>query len=560
MAASEDGERTTSAGGTGGNAGSLSLDNTAGFTRRPRPSGCGPVALIILDGFGWREETEGNAVAAARKPVFDRLWATYPHTTLKASEEAVGLPEGQFGNSEVGHSNIGAGRILYQDLTRINRDIRSGAFFENPVLRRAMEGVKAAGRALHLAGLVSDGGVHSHIDHLLALLKMASHVGVPKVFVHAFLDGRDTSPTNGVVYLKQVLARMEEVGCGQIATVMGRYYAMDRDRRWERTARAYRAMVYGEGDRASDPLAAVEASYRRDVTDEFVEPVVLTGADGQPVGPVRDGDAVVLFNFRPDRAIQISQAFANDDFASFDRGPNPPRVHFVCMTKFSDAVAGEIAYGPVNLERTMGEVLAQAGLTQLRAAETEKFPHVTFFFSGGREEPFPGESRILIPSPKVATYDLKPEMSAPEVAEAVARRLRQGDIDVLVLNFANPDMVGHTGVFEAAVRAVEAVDAGLGTVLAALAEVGGVALVTADHGNADIMWDPKTKEVCTTHTLSRVPLIVTIPGIELEPGILADLAPTMLDILGVPQPEEMTGHSLIRWNCVRRDVTGALHT
>ncbi|WP_188881133.1 2,3-bisphosphoglycerate-independent phosphoglycerate mutase [Alicyclobacillus cellulosilyticus] len=504
------------------------------------------MALIILDGFGLRENTYGNAVAMAKKPVFDALWEKYPHTTLKASEEAVGLPKGQFGNSEVGHSNIGAGRILYQDLTRINLDIEHGGFFTNKALVEAMQHVLSHGTALHLAGLVSDGGVHSHIDHLLALIRMAGRYGVKKVFIHAFMDGRDTAPTQGRVYLQQVLATIREVGVGQIATVQGRYYAMDRDKRWERTEKAYRAMVYGEGDHARDPLQALEDSYAKSITDEFVVPTVIVDDRGEPVGLIRDGDAVILFNFRPDRAIQISQVFTNDDFRGFDRGPKFPRVHYVCMTKFSETVGGTVAYEPTNLDNTMGEVLARHGLTQLRVAETEKFPHVTYFYSGGREEPFPGEERILVPSPKVATYDLKPEMSAYEVAEHAAARFASGEIDVMILNFANPDMVGHTGVLEAAIAAVEAVDTCLGTVMKAVEQVGGIALVTADHGNADMMIDPETGGPCTTHTLSLVPLIVTIPGIRLEEGILADLSPTMCDILGIPQPKEMTGRSLIR--------------
>ncbi|SFU88095.1 2,3-bisphosphoglycerate-independent phosphoglycerate mutase [Alicyclobacillus macrosporangiidus] len=514
------------------------------FERRRPPSGVGMVALIILDGFGLREETYGNAVAQARKPVFDALWAKYPHTTLKASEEAVGLPEGQFGNSEVGHSNIGAGRILYQDLTRINKDIETGAFFENPALRGAMEHVLRHGTALHLYGLVSDGGVHSHVRHLVALLQMAHRMRVPKVFVHAFLDGRDVDPHSGRQDIERLMAEMENLGTGRIATIQGRYYAMDRDNRWERTEKAYRAMVYGEGERATDPLQALEDSYRRSITDEFILPTVIVGEDGKPVGLIQDGDAVIMFNFRPDRAIQISRVFTNEDFREFDRGPKFPHVHYVCMTKFSELVGGTVAYQPVNLDNTAGEVFAQNGLRQLRIAETEKYPHVTFFFSGGREDPFPGEERVLIPSPKVATYDLKPEMSAYEVADVAVERIRSGEIDVMILNFANPDMVGHTGVMEAAVKAVEAVDECLGKVVDAVLAQGGIALVTADHGNADIMINPDGGP-CTTHTLSRVPLIVTKPGIALQEGILADLAPTMLDLLGVAQPKEMTGHSLI---------------
>lgn len=519
---------------------------TTGFARKRPPSGGGPVALIILDGFGLRDTSFGNAVAQAHKPVFDKLWATYPHTTLQASEAAVGLPQGQFGNSEVGHSNIGAGRILYQDLTRINLDIQNGGFYENTALVEAMDYVLDNQSSLHLYGLVSDGGVHSHLTHLLALLQMAAKKGVQRVFVHAFMDGRDVSPTSGVKDIQTVLDEMHRLGVGKIATIQGRYYAMDRDRRWERTEKAYRAMVYGEGDEATNPVQALQDSYRKSITDEFILPVVLVDEQAEPVGLIRDNDAVIMFNFRPDRAIQISQVFTNEDFRGFDRGPQFPRVHYVCMTKFSESVGGVVAYKPTNLDNTMGEVLSQHGLTQLRAAETEKYPHVTFFYSGGREDPFPGEERILIPSPKVATYDLKPEMSAYELADAVATRMRSGAIDVLILNFANPDMVGHTGDLGAAIKAVQAVDECLGQVLAAIEESGGVALVTADHGNADIMIDQATGEPCTTHTLSLVPLIVTKQGIELEKGILADLSPTMLDLLGVPQPAEMTGHSLIK--------------
>lgn len=526
---------------------SLDVKPSEGFVRKPRPSGFGPIALIILDGFGLRDDSYGNAVAQAKKPNFDRLWNTFPHTTLKASEEAVGLPEGQFGNSEVGHSNIGAGRILYQDLTRLNLSIKTGEFYENKALAGAMEFVNEHDSALHLFGLVSDGGVHSHIDHLLALIRMAARYHVQRVYIHAFMDGRDTAPTQGEAYLRRVLDTIHEVGVGQIATVQGRYYAMDRDRRWERTEKSYRAMVTGEGDHATDPLEALRTSYAKSVTDEFVIPTVIVDESGQPVGLVKDDDAVIFYNFRPDRAIQVSQVFTNEDFRGFDRGPKFPHVHFVCMTKFSETVGGTVAYEPANLDNTLGEVLTQHGLTQLRAAETEKFPHVTFFFSGGREAPFDGEERILIPSPKVATYDLQPEMSAFQLADAVADRVRSGAIDVLILNFANPDMVGHTGSLPAAIAAVEAADTCLATVLDALQSVGGTALVTADHGNADIMIDPDTGGPCTTHTLSLVPLIITQQGIKLRSGgVLADLAPTILDLLGVKQPAEMTGLSLIQ--------------
>jgi len=516
---------------------------SAAFVRKPAP-GQSPVALIVLDGFGLREAVHGNAIAQAKKPVFDKLWATYPHVKLQASEESVGLPKGQFGNSEVGHSNIGAGRILYQDLTRVTKDVENGDFFKNPVLVGAVNHAKHHNSTLHLLGLASDGGVHSHINHLIALLKLALQAGLTRVFVHAVTDGRDVSPTSGIEYIRTLEKEMKDLGVGRIATVVGRYYAMDRDNRWERTERAYRALVYGEGVHARSAVEAVQNSYNEDVTDEFIKPAVMVDANDVPVGLIQNDDAVIMFNFRPDRAIQISRVFTNQDFREFDRGPKFPKVHYVCMTKFSELVGGDVAYKPVNLDNTMGEVLAQHGLTQLRIAETEKFPHVTYFFSGGREEQFPGEERVLIPSPKVATYDLQPEMSAYGVAEAAAARMKTGEIDVMILNFANADMVGHTGILEAAIQAVEAVDTCLGTVMDAIEQVGGVALITADHGNADIMIDDDGN-VCTTHTTSLVPLVVTKPGVTLREGVLADLAPTMLDLLGIEPPAEMTGKSLI---------------
>ena len=515
------------------------------FQRNSRPGGTGPVALIILDGFGLREEVTGNAVKLAKKSNFDRLMATYPHTTLLASGEAVGLPDGQFGNSEVGHSNIGAGRVLYQELTRINKAVREGAFYENAVLRRAMNHAIRNKSTLHLCGLVSDGGVHSHLNHLLALLRMAAGLNVKDVVVHAFLDGRDTAPTSGVGYLKTVAQLMEGLGVGRFGTVVGRYYAMDRDKRWDRVSLAYRAMVYGEGEQVTNPIPAVERSYAAGTTDEFVKPIIHIGLDGKPDGLVTDGDAVIFFNFRPDRAIQLSQAFTAETFDGFKRGAKLD-LRYISMTKYSDAIPSEIAYPPTALSNTYGEVVASAGLTQLRIAETEKYPHVTFFFSGGREAPFPGEERELIPSPKVATYDLQPEMSAYQVADMAVARINSGDIDTMILNFANPDMVGHTGVLQAAILAVEAVDVCLGQVVDAILAQDGVALVTADHGNADVMIDPVTGDPCTTHTTNPVPLIVTKLNVTLTTGVLADLAPTMLDLLGVAQPEEMQGHSLIQ--------------
>lgn len=506
-----------------------------------------PVALIILDGFGLREEKEGNAVALANKPNFDRYWAAYPHTQLNASGEAVGLPEGQMGNSEVGHLNIGAGRIVYQDLTRISKSIREGEFFENPVFLDAIRHVRQNGTKLHLYGLVSDGGVHSHITHLFALLELAKRQGVSEVYVHAFLDGRDVMPHTAVNYIRDLQQKMDGLGVGKLATVQGRYYAMDRDRRWERTEKAYRAMVYGEGPKYTDPILALQESYEKSVTDEFVMPTVIVKPDGSPVALIGDRDAVIMFNFRPDRAIQISQAFTNKDFRGFDRGPKCPKdLFYVCLTHFSETVDGYVAYKPTDLDNTMGEVLTQHGLKQLRIAETEKFPHVTYFFSGGREAEFAGEERILIPSPKVATYDLKPEMSAYEVTDALLKELEAEKFDAIVLNYANPDMVGHTGVLEAAVKAVEAVDECLGRVVDKILEKGGVAMIIADHGNADIMIDPATGKPWTAHTTQPVPCIVTKPGLQLrEGGVLADVAPTLLKLLELPQPVEMTGKSLI---------------
>ncbi|MCY0902045.1 MAG: 2,3-bisphosphoglycerate-independent phosphoglycerate mutase [Firmicutes bacterium] len=505
-----------------------------------------PLALIILDGFGLRQETVGNAVAAARKPNYDRYRNAYSWTTLRASGEAVGLPEGQMGNSEVGHLNLGAGRVVYQDLTRIGKSIRDGDFFANPAFLGAADHVKAHGTKLHLYGLLSDGGVHSHIDHVLALVDFAAQAGVKDLCIHAFLDGRDVLPTTGIQYIQRLQDKLHAVGIGRIATIEGRYYAMDRDRRFERTEKAYRAMVYGDGEHARDPVTALQESYARSVTDEFVLPVVIVDEAGKPVGSIAENDAVIMFNFRPDRAVQISQVFTNEDFRGFDRGPGFPHTYYVCLTRFSESVGGYVAYRPTNLDNTLGEVLAQQGLRQLRAAETEKFPHVTSFFSGGREEPFPGEERILIPSPKVATYDLQPEMSAYELAAAAVDRIQSKELDVIILNFANPDMVGHSGIMAAAVKAVEAADNCLGQVVDALLGVGGAAIIIADHGNADVMIDPGTGGPCTTHTTNPVPCIITLPGLTLrENGVLADMAPTMLDLLGVSQPAEMTGRSVI---------------
>lgn len=505
-----------------------------------------PVALIIMDGFGLRNDVVGNAVAQANKPNYDRFMAQFPHTTLTACGEAVGLPEGQMGNSEVGHLNIGAGRIVYQDLTRITKSIRDGEFFDNDTLLGAVRHAKLNGKKLHLYGLLSDGGVHSHIQHLFALLELAKKEGLDQVYIHAFLDGRDVAPDSAVGYLTELQAKIEELGIGRIATVQGRYYAMDRDKRWERVEKSYRAMVYGDGPKYTDPIRAVRESYEKSVMDEFVMPTVITEGDGSPVSLVESEDAVVFFNFRPDRAIQLSQVFTNEDFRGFDRGDKAPKdLYFVCLTLFSESVGGFVAYKPKNLDNTFGEVLVQQGKTQLRIAETEKYPHVTFFFSGGRDQELPGETRVLINSPKVATYDLQPEMSAYEVADAAVREINSDKHDAIILNFANPDMVGHSGMLEPTIKAVEATDECMGRVVDAVLAKGGVVLITADHGNADMVIGPDGRPF-TAHTTNPVPLIVTKQGVTLrENGILADIAPTLLDLLELPQPAEMTGQSLI---------------
>lgn len=505
-----------------------------------------PVALIIMDGFGLRGEVMGNAVAQANKPNYDRYMAEYPHTTLTACGEAVGLPEGQMGNSEVGHLNIGAGRIVYQDLTRISKSIRDGEFFDNETILGAINHAKLNGKKLHLYGLLSDGGVHSHIAHLFALLETCKKQQFEDVYIHAFLDGRDVAPDSAKMYMEQLLAKITEVGVGKIATVQGRYYAMDRDKRWDRVEKSYRAMVYGEGPHYTDPLQAIIDSYTSSVFDEFVLPTVIVKADGQPVGLVESEDSVIFFNFRPDRAIQLSNVFTNTDFQSFDRGDKWPHdLYFVCLTLFSETVGGYVAYSPKNLDNTLGEVLVQNNLTQLRIAETEKYPHVTFFFSGGRDHELPGETRILINSPKVATYDLQPEMSAYELAEAAVKEIEAERQDVIIMNFANPDMVGHSGLLEPTIKAVEATDTCMGRVVEAVLAKGGVALITADHGNADLVTNGDGTRN-TAHTTNPVPFIVTSKHVTLRnDGILADIAPTILSLLDVKKPVEMTGTTLI---------------
>lgn len=506
----------------------------------------GPVALIILDGFACRAETSGNAVAQANKPNFDRYWNQFPHEQLIASGEAVGLPNGQMGNSEVGHMNIGAGRIVYQSLTRINIAIREGDFFENEQFIKAADYAKKNGTALHLFGLLSDGGVHSHIEHLKALLEFAKGQGLEKVYVHAFLDGRDVGPKTAKGYIENVQAKMDELGVGQFATISGRYYAMDRDNRWDRVQKAYDAIAQNDAPKFADPLEALEASYAADVVDEFFMPAVMTDKNGQPIAKVQDKDAVIFFNFRPDRAIQLANVFTNEDFMGFDRGEFRPKdLFFVCMTPYSETVKGVIAYNKTDLSNTVGEVLANNNLRQLRIAETEKYPHVTFFMSGGREGEFPGEKRILVNSPKVATYDLQPEMSAYEVTDALLAEIEGDRQDAIILNFANPDMVGHSGLLEPTIKAIETVDECLGRVVDLILAKGGTAIITADHGNADEVVTVDGNPM-TAHTTNPVPVIVTKEGVTLrDGGILGDLAPTMLDLLKVEQPAEMTGKTLI---------------
>lgn len=504
-----------------------------------------PVALIILDGFGLRHEKFGNAVAQAKKPNFDRYWDTYPNATLTASGEAVGLPDGQMGNSEVGHLNIGAGRIVYQSLTRIHKSIREGEFFLEPKLLAAIAHVKQTGGKLHLMGLLSDGGVHSHYSHLFALLKLAKDQGLSQVFVHGFLDGRDVGPRTAVGYVEETEKQMRELGIGKFASISGRYYAMDRDRRWDRVELAYKVLVDGVGRTAETATEGILASYEEDVADEFVVPFVIE-EDEKPVATIDTGDAVIFFNFRPDRAIQLSMALNTPGFDSFPLSEkHPTNLKFVTFTHYSDDVVSDVVFEKENLSNTVGEVLANHHKTQLRIAETEKYPHVTFFMSGSREETFPGEKRILINSPKVATYDLQPEMSAYEVTDALLKEIADDNFDAIILNFANPDMVGHSGMLEPTIKAIEAVDTCLGKIVDAIIAKGGYAIITADHGNSDEVITMEGKPM-TAHTTNPVPVIVTKKDVSLRSdGILADLAPTMLHLLGIETPPEMTGKTLI---------------
>ena len=502
-----------------------------------------PLLLCILDGFGWvPNETYGNAIVAAKTPNLDKLFASCPHTTIGASGMNVGLPDGQMGNSEVGHTNIGAGRIVYQELTRITKSIQDGDFFKNEALCGAVDSAKASGKALHLIGLVSNGGVHSHNEHLYGLLELAKRAGLTEVYVHAIMDGRDVPPDSGKGFIEELLAKMDEIGVGKIATITGRYYAMDHDNRWDRVEKAYAAMVYGEGVKGA-PVDVMTNSYAEGVTDEFVVPAVT--CEG---GRVSEGDSVVFFNFRPDRAREITRTFVDPDFTGFERKKGFFPVHYVCFTQYDATMPNvDVAFKPQVLTNVMGEYLAKNGKTQLRIAETEKYAHVTFFFNGGVEAPFEGEDRALINSPKVATYDLQPEMSAYLVADECVKRIESDKYDVIILNFANCDMVGHTGVFEAAVKAVEAVDACAGKVIDAVLAKGGAVLLTADHGNADKMYDEDPEHPFTAHTTNPVPFLVAGLGdVKLrEGGVLADIAPTMLKILELPQPQEMTGKSII---------------
>ncbi|MBF0988078.1 MAG: 2,3-bisphosphoglycerate-independent phosphoglycerate mutase [Clostridiales bacterium] len=502
--------------------------------------------LMILDGFGENPNNEGNAVNLAKKPNIDKLRKICPVSHIDASGAAVGLPDGQMGNSEVGHTNIGAGRIVYQKLTKITKSIEDGDFFSIPEFTEAIENVKKNNSKLHIMGLLSDGGVHSHQRHLYGLLELAKRKGLDNnVFIHAFMDGRDTLPASGEGYIQELQEKMKEKGVGKIATLSGRYYAMDRDKRWDRVEKAYNALVKGEGVLAKDPIQAIEESYQQEIFDEFVVPTVITDANDQPLAKIESGDSVIFFNFRPDRARQLTRAIVDDKFDGFKT--DKLDIDFVCMTEYDDTMPNvKIAFKPEELTNTFGEVVSKLGKKQLRIAETEKYAHVTFFFNGGREEPYPGEDRILVNSPKVATYDLQPEMSAYEVTEKVVEAINSEKYDTIILNFANTDMVGHTGNIDAAIKAVEAVDKCVGEIVEAVQKQNGVLLITADHGNAEQMIDYQTGEPLTSHTTNLVPLIlVGMENVELKDGRLCDLTPTMLDIMEEQKPKEMTGESLL---------------
>ncbi len=501
-----------------------------------------PTTLIIMDGFGLRAETAGNAIANAKKPFLEKVFTECPGCKLSASGLDVGLPDGQMGNSEVGHTNIGAGRVVFQDLPKITKAIDDGSFFENKAYRDALLAAKDAGKAVHIFGLMSDGGVHSHITHIEAAVKMAHDLGCPKIFVHCFMDGRDVPPTSGKGFVARMKETCDRYGA-RIATISGRYYAMDRDTNWDRIERAYKAMVYGESEARfiGDPVGAMEASYANDVTDEFIIPVIT--AENAQIGP---GDSILFMNFRPDRAREITRTFVDPEFKGFARKNGFFPVHFVCTTSYDAAMPNvAVAFPKESLKNIFGEYISQLGLTQLRIAETEKYAHVTFFFNGGVETVFPGEDRCLIPSPKVPTYDMKPDMSAREVAAEAVRRIESGAYDVIILNFANCDMVGHTGVYEAARLAVETVDECVGQVVEATQRMGGIALITADHGNADRMLEPDGVTPYTAHTTNQVPFYIVGANVKLRDGKLCDIAPTMLDLMGLKKPAEMNGETLI---------------
>ncbi len=505
-----------------------------------------PLALVVLDGWGLRRDRFANAIALARTPAYLELVDRFPHASLVASGEDVGLPAGQMGNSEVGHMNLGAGRIVYQDLTRIDKSIRDGEFFENPVLSAALDRCRDAAHAVHFVGLLSDGGVHSHEKHLHALIEMAARRRLERVFVQALTDGRDTSPNGGAGYIGELQRVMDRAGAGRVASVGGRYFAMDRDKRWERTRRGYDAVMGIRGAGATDPIAAVRASYEAGVTDEFIEPFIIMDAAGSPIGPVRDGDSVIFFNFRADRMRQLTRAMALPEFDGFDRGAHP-ELHAVTMTEYESHFNLPVAFTPAQFSGNLAEELTGSGLTNLRLAETEKYAHVTYFFNCGEERPYTGEDRILVPSPKVATYDLKPEMSAEGITEQFEASVAGRRHDVIVCNFANADMVGHTGSLEAAIRAVETLDRCIARIVTAMREAGGTVILTADHGNAEQMWDPITNGPHTAHTSNPVPVILVGDAKSMrlrEGGTLRDVAPTMLGLLGITPPKEMTGTDL----------------
>jgi 2,3-bisphosphoglycerate-independent phosphoglycerate mutase len=518
---------------------------------RPRP-----LVLIVMDGWGINPRKEGNAIALARTPNIDKLTGQWPHTAVKTSGEAVGLPEGQMGNSEVGHQNIGAGKRVLQDYTRVNESIKDGSFFQNPALLKAIEHVKKNGSQLHICGLLGDGGVHAHETHLEALLRLAHIHGIERVYIHSFTDGRDTSPTGGIEFMHHLQARAREIGgehAAKVATVSGRYYAMDRDNRWNRTAMTYFAMTRGEGIRASSAVEAIQHSYEQGVTDEFIVPAVVM-EDQRPVAVVKAGDALIHYNFRPDRARQLTKAFILEELppqaqGKFDRGPRLEDLQYAMMTEYEAGLDAPVAFRADEVEMPLARVISEQGMRQFHTAETEKYAHVTYFINGRRETPFPGEDRLLVPSPKVPTYDLQPEMSAAGVTEEAVEHIRSGEYDLVIMNYANADMVGHTGVIEAAIKAVEAVDTGVGRVVEATLAVGGGLLITADHGNAEQLIEYDTGKPFTAHTTYPVPLYLVVPQLAhvrlRDDGILADVAPTILDVLHIPQQKDMTGRSLI---------------